>query len=307
LLGTYHDTDTYFALNDWLGTKRAELSAGGCLQTYGSLPFGDALNSVGSCPDATENHFTGKERDAESGLDYFKYRMYASNMGRWMSPDPSGLTHADLENPQSLNLYNYVGNNPLTRTDLDGLCWKGFQWACNAIQSLDNGFHGLGFQTNANVDREQHNANQLLRHDGISTEGLSRRQVRKAYHLDMAFGSIRTGPDDGGFVRVTRVRPTAAQARAIWEKATGGKVPYDESMGRFYDMAHKTPIADGGDPTDPANLEPMLHSDHMDQHMQNGDFARWGSRSAAPGDPDVTIEPTVPIEPIIPLDPIIPP
>jgi RHS repeat-associated protein len=124
---------------------------------------------------------TGKERDAESGLDYFKYRMYSSNMGRWMSPDPSGLTHADLGNPQSLNLYNYVGNSPLTRADLEGLCWKGFQWACNAVQSLDNGFHGLGFQTNASVDREQHNANQTLHHDGIQTEGLSRREVRKAY------------------------------------------------------------------------------------------------------------------------------
>jgi RHS repeat-associated protein len=73
--------------------------------------------------DAVRSRFTGKERDAESGLDYFKYRMYSSNMGRWMSPDPSGLTHADLGNPQSLNLYNYVGNNPLSRTDLDGL-WR---------------------------------------------------------------------------------------------------------------------------------------------------------------------------------------
>jgi RHS repeat-associated protein len=80
------------------------------------------------------------------GNDYFKYRYYESSMGRWLSPDPSQLAYADLENPQSLNLYNYVGNNPLTRADLDGLCWKGFQWACdlwNRTQNLveDNGFH----------------------------------------------------------------------------------------------------------------------------------------------------------------------
>jgi RHS repeat-associated protein len=31
--------------------------------------------------------FTGKERDTESGLDYFGARYYASSMGRWMSPD----------------------------------------------------------------------------------------------------------------------------------------------------------------------------------------------------------------------------
>jgi RHS repeat-associated protein len=32
---------------------------------------------------------TGKERDTESGNDYFSARYYASSMGRWMSPDPS--------------------------------------------------------------------------------------------------------------------------------------------------------------------------------------------------------------------------
>ena len=65
--------------------------------------------------------FTGKERDAESGLDYFPARYYGSNMGRWMSPDPSGLYLADPENPQQLNLYAYVGNNPLRFTDPLGL------------------------------------------------------------------------------------------------------------------------------------------------------------------------------------------
>jgi hypothetical protein len=121
----------------------------------------------------------------------------------------------------------------------------------------------------------------------------------------MALGSVRVQGDDG-FTSLSRVRPSAAQARAIWEKATGGKVPYDENLGRFYDMAHKTPIADGGSPTDPNNLEPMLHSDHMDQHMQNGDFARWGARGTTPAEPTPgPVEPTVPIEPIMPVEPII--
>jgi RHS repeat-associated protein len=68
--------------------------------------------------------FTGKERDAESGLDYFGARYYASSMGRWMSPDwsssPSGVPYADLGDPQSLNLYNYMRNNPLGGVDADG-------------------------------------------------------------------------------------------------------------------------------------------------------------------------------------------
>jgi RHS repeat-associated protein len=56
--------------------------------------------------------FTGKERDQESGNDYFGARYYGSSMGRFLSPDPSGLVYADPKNPQSLNLYAYVLNNP---------------------------------------------------------------------------------------------------------------------------------------------------------------------------------------------------
>lgn len=65
--------------------------------------------------------FTGKERDQESGLDNFTARYYSGAMGRFLSPDPSGLYYADPTNPQSLNLYSYVQNNPLINTDLNGL------------------------------------------------------------------------------------------------------------------------------------------------------------------------------------------
>jgi RHS repeat-associated protein len=72
------------------------------------------------------SRYTGKERDTESGNDYFGARYYASSMGRFMSPDwsddPKPVPYADLENPQTLNLYSYAGNNPLTRTDPNGHC-----------------------------------------------------------------------------------------------------------------------------------------------------------------------------------------
>ena len=76
--------------------------------------------------------FTGKERDAESGLDNFGPRYYASTMGRFSSPDPSGLAYADQTNPQSFNLYIYALNNPLRYTDPTGFeaaChWSGNDW-----------------------------------------------------------------------------------------------------------------------------------------------------------------------------------
>jgi RHS repeat-associated protein len=70
--------------------------------------------------------FTGKERDAESGLDYFGARYYGSSMGRFMSPDwatkPEAVPYSSLSDPQTLNLYGYMRNNPLGGTDKDGHC-----------------------------------------------------------------------------------------------------------------------------------------------------------------------------------------
>lgn len=68
--------------------------------------------------------FTGKQRDSESGLDYFGARYFGSALGRFTSTDWSGkpqpVPYADLTNPQSLNLYGYVLNNPLSRVDPNG-------------------------------------------------------------------------------------------------------------------------------------------------------------------------------------------
>jgi RHS repeat-associated protein len=123
LLGTYAGT-TYaqsnwnFALNDWVGTKREVTNSAGSYSTsFSSGPFGDYQSQGGSGTDPSEQHFTGKHRDIESGLDYFPARYYNSYLGRFMSPDDVG---GHLEDPQTLNLYSYVGNNPLSRTDPSG-------------------------------------------------------------------------------------------------------------------------------------------------------------------------------------------
>jgi RHS repeat-associated protein len=115
----------HFHLSDWLGTRRAQTDQAGDLeQQCSSLPFGDNLQCGLSINIPTEHHFTGNERDSETGLDYFGARYYGSKMGRWMSPDwsesPDTVPYAALESPQSLNLYTYVQNNPILDTDPDG-------------------------------------------------------------------------------------------------------------------------------------------------------------------------------------------
>ncbi len=85
------------------------------------LQVGSETNFDGSPGKAfTFRQFPGKERDSESGLDYFGARYYGSAMGRFMSPDnPFADQHTD--NPQSWNMYAYVRNNPLRFTDPTGL------------------------------------------------------------------------------------------------------------------------------------------------------------------------------------------
>jgi RHS repeat-associated protein len=63
-------------------------------------------------------HFAGMYRDGETGNDYTQFRMYESNLGRWMTPDPLA---GDITNPQSLNRYAYVINNPTNLIDPLGL------------------------------------------------------------------------------------------------------------------------------------------------------------------------------------------
>jgi RHS repeat-associated protein len=129
LLATYDMTGKglHFYLDDPLGTRRVQTDELGVVeQTCSSLPFGDGLTCTGSATTPTEHHFTGKERDTESGNDYFGARYYSSSMGRFMTPDPSGLTYAIAANPQSLNLYSYALNNPLKFIDPTGMyCFYG--------------------------------------------------------------------------------------------------------------------------------------------------------------------------------------
>ncbi|HEY0795005.1 MAG TPA: RHS repeat-associated core domain-containing protein [Acidisarcina sp.] len=114
---------------DQIGSSRATvgLTGGSACPTTGNIcltnfyPFGAYMT-----PPATnlEQEFTGKIRDVETGNDYFGARYYSSSTGRFMSPDWSAkeepVPYSQMDDPQSLNLYGYVKNNPLRKVDPDG-------------------------------------------------------------------------------------------------------------------------------------------------------------------------------------------
>jgi RHS repeat-associated protein len=132
---------------DQLGTPRMVFDKTGSLantKRHDYLPFGEELfagtggrtTAEGySQPDGIRFQFTSKERDNETGLDYFGARYYGSTQGRFTSPDPFSFWTLDrkkqqeyISNPQRWNKYVYVLNNPLSRIDPDGLAdipaWK---------------------------------------------------------------------------------------------------------------------------------------------------------------------------------------
>ncbi|MGB9491234.1 MAG: RHS repeat-associated core domain-containing protein [Terriglobales bacterium] len=117
--GTVH-----YYFSNHLGSHTMVTSAtGSCEQDIDYYPYGGIVNDY--CPTVAQHYkFTGKERDSESGLDMFGARYYGSSMGRFMVPDwaakPTNVPYASFGNPQSLNLYSYVENNPTTTRDPDG-------------------------------------------------------------------------------------------------------------------------------------------------------------------------------------------
>ena len=121
LVAEYANSTTRFVHEDHLGSTRLMTNLSGCIvESLDYLPFGE-LNSVGSasCTSADTTHkFTAKERDSESNLDNFGARYDSSQYGRFMTPD---LLGGILEDPQTLNKYAYVRNNPLNLIDPTGM------------------------------------------------------------------------------------------------------------------------------------------------------------------------------------------
>jgi RHS repeat-associated protein len=157
---------TCYLTADHLGSTRVVTDAQGVVkERHDFLPFGEEIladvngrTTAQGYPSASSTLnvdmlFTGQIRDAETanaalttGLDYFGARYYSGAQGRFTTPDeftggivdpftgqqvgqPGPLPYADITDPQTLNKYAYVRNNPLRYVDPDGHC----PWCIGAL------------------------------------------------------------------------------------------------------------------------------------------------------------------------------
>ena len=155
--------DLEWLVTDHLGTPRMVVNKSGSLagvKRHDYLPFGEELYAGvssrtvehGYTGDGVRQKFTSKERDNETGLDYFLARYYANTQGRFMSID---LVAGSLTNPQSLNRYSYVLNNPLKFIDPTGMI---VEWSDSKKEKKKNETEA---RTNAQRKYENHIAKLL--------------------------------------------------------------------------------------------------------------------------------------------------
>lgn len=148
------DSGIRYITTDHLGSTRLLTDPLGAeKKCYDYLPFGEEIGKeIGTRPachpnptptyptlilDSVSEKFTGKERDAETGLDFFGARYMASAQGRFTSPD-APLVDQSPGDPQSWNLYSYVRNNPLIFTDPTGNDCVYVNSGGNGIDSINN-------------------------------------------------------------------------------------------------------------------------------------------------------------------------
>jgi RHS repeat-associated protein len=206
-------TGTSYIFSDMLGSVRTITSSSKTVtECYDYLPFGRMLSSsdngrisVGSivngtfqscypaAPDtpdtqltsATEQKFTGKERDAETELDYFGARYYSGAQGRFLSSDNPKFS--EVSDPQSWNLYSYVGNNPIVRVDPLGHNWFDFSGSWQWYEGADVDSYG----------KPCHRGGQGCHHSDYTHITIYEEKYRKN---GTSYGTVTMYGNKGGFI-----------------------------------------------------------------------------------------------------------
>ena len=175
---------------------------------------------------ASPDFLTGKPRDAETGLDDFGARYLSSQWGRWMSADwtagASAVPYATLTNPQSLNLYAYVGNDPVDGMDADGHARYDNQGAtgCAAyVSSCSTGGDYSDWASMALVDE------QIYGHDLAATGG--------QYAMSAPNGGSYVGQTPASVITAVAMAQQQGNARTREFSTTNGSVSVTDGKAAY--------------------------------------------------------------------------
>ncbi len=249
---------TQYLTDDHLGSTRLVTDAlGNPQKRYDYLPFGEEIPQgldgrsmtmygppliPGPTEDTVNNKFTGKERDSETGLDFFEARYMSSSQGRFTSPDrPTIDQHPDA--PQSWNLYSYVRNNPLKFIDPSGL------GCLNDLGATSNGGRQIGIANGGNSadcganggtwvpgDIDKNNVGFYLTSDGTVMFQVTTQDAGNVYYSSFVSGATT---DENGVGKGASI----AHASADWLSSmlVGGNLPQMMSF-----AAQRTEARGGG-------------------------------------------------------------
>jgi RHS repeat-associated protein len=150
--------------------------------------------------------FTSKERDAETGLDFFGARYFSSAQGRFTSPDkPFADQHP--EDPQSWNLYGYVRNNPLAHIDSTGE-------ACSSLIGNTGSGYCQRAEVYANFDALVHNKTRFFAAASAATQALANVAVP-------GLGTVGTSADTRAFLASTGETLLQVNTQAVGQIISG--------------------------------------------------------------------------------------
>jgi RHS repeat-associated protein len=219
----------HWLITDQLGTPRMIVDQSGTLasvERHDYLPFGEELSGTAigrtsalgySANDNVRQQFNQKERDNETGLDFFEARYFSSTQGRFTSPDPynpvvDSQEEDDLEEylgqPQNWNRYTFVWNNPLRFVDPNGE--KVYVVVYTTGNDVDNGGDAelrRAAETKAQAIQNSKGFNPkkdkvLLR--GVQTKNDFAKVINEANGLNKQFGKVEqialyahSGPESG--------------------------------------------------------------------------------------------------------------
>lgn len=177
--GVFYYHPDHLGSATWITSDRGQV-----VQYLHYMPFGELWESQQASEYNERFKFTGKERDSETGYDYFGARYYLSLLGIWLSPDPL------LDESPNISSYAFCGWNPINRLDPNGRDWvyqedgSKYMWRDDIAENSDmpKGLQYVGAQ-----------ANDILYHMGLSSQYETQSSTRFSIGC-VGGGNVPIGP-----------------------------------------------------------------------------------------------------------------